>query len=61
MHTPRALAALLLLVVAAPATAQDEVERRTVLDGTVVLEDTPEVPERVVEELNRYQNVRRRE
>lgn len=58
MNTPRALAAFLLLVVAAPATAQDQIERRTVLDGNVVLEDTPEVPERVVEELNRYQNVR---
>lgn len=49
---------VLALVLAAPIRAQDDVDRRTVLDGTVVLEDTPEVPERVVEALNRYQNVR---
>jgi len=49
---------VLALVLAAPLRAQDGVDRRTVLDGTVVLEDTPEVPERVVEALNRYQNVR---
>ena len=50
------LAALVFDV--APANAQTEVERRTALDGSVVLEDAPEVPDRVVDELNRYQNVR---
>ena len=52
---------LLLLALAAgalPARAQTEIDRRTALDGTVVLEDAPEVPARVVEALNRYQNVR---
>ena len=38
--------------------AQLSPERRTALDGSVVLEDVPEVPDRVVDALNRYQNVR---
>lgn len=50
--------AVSLVAFAAPAASAQEVDRRTVLDGTVVLEDAPEVPERVEEALNRYQNVR---
>ena len=50
--------AILLLCAAAPAGAQAQVERRTVLDGTVTLEDAPEVPPTVREALRRYQNVR---
>ena len=46
-----------VLLVATAAVAQ-EVDRRTVLDGTVVLEDAPQVPPRIEETLNRYQNVR---
>lgn len=37
---------------------QTPVERRTVLDGTVTLEDAPEIPAEVHETLRRYQNVR---
>ena len=56
---PLALATLLL----APATvrAQDArrtVEARIVNDGRVVLEDVPDVPDRIARQLNRYQNVR---
>jgi len=46
-----------LLFPAAPADGQT-VERRTVLDGTVILEDAPEIPTPVREALRRYQNVR---
>ena len=49
---------LAVLLVALAAPQLDAQERRTVLDETVVLEDAPEVPDRIVETLNRYQNVR---
>lgn len=55
-----ALAALLPL----PAVARGQgdstpaLERRVVLDGTVVLEDVPEIPERIADALHRFQNVR---
>ncbi|MGH7565784.1 MAG: prolyl oligopeptidase family serine peptidase [Gemmatimonadota bacterium] len=52
------LTGLLLVLSYGPLLAQHAPERRTVLDGTVVLEDAPEVPERIQEALNRYQNVR---
>ena len=54
-----AIAFAVVLFLAAPVLrAQQSPERRAVLDGTVVLEDAPEVPDRVVDALNRYQNVR---
>ncbi|HET6361607.1 MAG TPA: S9 family peptidase, partial [Gemmatimonadota bacterium] len=57
MRTAIAFAVVFLL--ASPdIRAQEPPERRTALDGTVVLEDAPEVPDRVVDALNRYQNVR---
>jgi len=52
------LSAFLLVLASARLDAQPPPERRTVLDGTVVLEDAPEVPPRIEEALNRYQNVR---
>mgnify|MGYP001550605875 FL=1 len=48
--------ALLLVVLAVPAHA--DVDRRTLNDGNLVLEDVPEIPIEVVNELNRYQNIR---
>jgi dipeptidyl aminopeptidase/acylaminoacyl peptidase len=53
-----ALALGLLLTAAGSASSQAQVESRTVLDGTVTLEDSPEVPPAVREALRRYQNVR---
>jgi dipeptidyl aminopeptidase/acylaminoacyl peptidase len=58
MRRPSALVGFLLGLTSAPLLAQHSPERRTVLDGTVILEDAPEVPARVEEALNRYQNVR---
>ena len=49
---------LLLCLSAHDLRAQLSPDRRTALDGNVVLEDAPEVPDRVVDALNRYQNVR---
>ena len=57
MRTAIAFAVLLFLA-SQDLRAQQSPERRTALDGTVVLEDAPEVPDRVVDALNRYQNVR---
>ena len=52
-----ALASLLLAAVAAlPVHA--EVEKRTLNDGNLVLEDIPPIPQTIVDDLNRYQNVR---
>ncbi len=47
---------LALLALATPLGAQQQ--RRTANDGNVVLEGIPEVPRRVIDRLNRYQNVR---
>jgi dipeptidyl aminopeptidase/acylaminoacyl peptidase len=55
---PLALAGLLAILASGSLAAQTVPERRNVLDGTVVLEDAPEIPDRVVDALNRYQNVR---
>ena len=51
-------ASLCILTVFASGSlvAQTSPERRTALDGAVVLEDATEVPDRVVDALNRYQN-----
>jgi dipeptidyl aminopeptidase/acylaminoacyl peptidase len=53
----RLVVAAALLAFALPS-AQAEIVRRTTNDGQLVLEDIPEVPRSVVEDLNRYQNVR---
>ncbi|MBW3661086.1 MAG: S9 family peptidase [Gemmatimonadetes bacterium] len=54
----RLFLALAFSLLAAAGGFAQEVERRTVLDGAVVLEEAPEVPERIKDALNRYQNVR---
>jgi dipeptidyl aminopeptidase/acylaminoacyl peptidase len=48
--------ALLLVALATPVYA--DVERRTLNDGNLVLEDVPQIPAEVVNDLNRYQNIR---
>ena len=53
----RSATVLLAAVVAFTLSAQ-EVERRTANNGNVVLEGVPHVPEALVDQLNRYQNVR---
>ena len=56
MNTRFAIPFILLLGAAAPAAA--EVEQRTANDGNLIMEDVPEIPQRIVDNLNRYQNVR---
>ncbi len=61
MIAGRRLASLTLVtVLLAPATtrAQESVEVRIVNDGRVILEDVPDLPDRIARQLNRYQNVR---
>ncbi len=48
------LTVLLLL----PALAVADVDRRTLNNGNLVLEDIPEIPADIVDSLNRFQNVR---
>jgi len=48
---------LICLSIAGPSFAEG-VEERTVNDGNVVLQATPEVPQRLIDSLNRFQNVR---
>ncbi|HZX25231.1 MAG TPA: S9 family peptidase [Woeseiaceae bacterium] len=50
------LCSLLIAVLAQPVQA--EVERRTLNDGNLILEDIPAIPQTIVDDLNRYQNVR---
>jgi len=61
-HVHRAYAvlwrALLSLVLLFPLLVSADVERRTMHDGTVVMEDIPEIPIEVVLDLMRYQNIR---
>ena len=45
----------LLVSVALPASAVNE---RTANNGNLVMQDVPEIPQQLVEDLNRYQNVR---
>ena len=52
---PKILTALVALCVASTSLA---VERRTLNDGNLVLEDIPEIPQEIVDDLRRYQNVR---
>jgi len=40
------------------SAAAEDVARRTLNDGNLILEDIPEIPRTIVEALNRYQNVR---
>ena len=40
------------------ATGLADVERRAINDGNLVLEDVPQIPQDIVDDLNRYQNVR---
>ncbi len=49
---------LALVFVALSAVAAADVERRTLYNGNLVLEDIPEIPQEVVSDLNRFQNVR---
>jgi len=52
------LAAALMLAALPLQCATADVERRELNDGQLVLEDIPEIPQSVVDDLNRYQNVR---
>jgi dipeptidyl aminopeptidase/acylaminoacyl peptidase len=54
----RALIIVLILSIAAVGTVTAEVDRRTANSGNVVLEDVPDIPERIGEALRRYQNIR---
>ena len=47
---------LLFLLLATAAAA--DVDRRTLHDGNLVLEDVPAIPDEIIDSLNRYQNVR---
>ncbi len=61
MKHPQTLVVALgaLLATSAPfALADDAVERRTANNGNLVMEDVPEIPDRIVADLNRFQNVR---
>jgi len=48
----------LVALLALPALATAEVERRALNNGNLILEDIPEIPQAIVDGLNRYQNVR---
>ncbi|MGI9244109.1 MAG: TolB family protein, partial [Verrucomicrobiales bacterium] len=50
-------AALLALTLITPAKSE-ELSRRTLNNGNLILEDIPEIPQTIVDSLNRYQNVR---
>ncbi|NEZ04687.1 S9 family peptidase [Wenzhouxiangella sp. XN201] len=47
-----------IVFVLAASAANAEVDRRTANSGNVVLEDVPEIPERISEALTQYQNTR---
>lgn len=49
---------LTLVALLATATATADIERRTLNNGQLVLEDIPEIPRQIAEDLRRYQNVR---
>lgn len=52
----RLLSSLTLLLLTVSASA--DITTRTVNNGNLILQDIPEVPQTVVDDLNRYQNVR---
>ncbi|MDX1644878.1 MAG: S9 family peptidase, partial [Thermoanaerobaculia bacterium] len=54
--TTFAFVSVFVLALSPPLPAEESVRR--VNDGNVVLDGVPEIPERIGEELNRYQNVR---
>lgn len=49
---------ILLLGILISASINAEVTTRTVNNGNLILQDIPEIPQTVVDDLNRYQNVR---
>ena len=57
MRKQLTVAALLLAVLPLQATVAD-VQRRALNNGQLILEDIPEIPQSLVDDLNRYQNVR---
>ena len=61
LRLPRCFArwgALLPVIVLMPLAATADVEHRTVHDGSLVMEDVPEIPDDVVVDLMRFQNIR---
>jgi dipeptidyl aminopeptidase/acylaminoacyl peptidase len=58
LNRPICFAVALILLATAHARAQSEIQTRTANDGNVVLEAIPEIPQRIVDDLNRYQNTR---
>jgi dipeptidyl aminopeptidase/acylaminoacyl peptidase len=58
MLAKRLLAAAVLLGAAVHLVLADTVAKTTANDGNLVMEDVPPIPARLVETLNRYQNVR---
>ena len=50
--------ALLIAATLVPAVTAADDSRRTVNDGNVVLDNVPEIPSRITDQLSRYQNVR---
>lgn len=54
----RSLLFIPLLVSISFNTFADEVQRREANNGNIILQDIPEVPQSVVDDLNRFQNIR---
>ena len=50
--------AVVLLGLAGSFTASAEVQTREMNDGMLILEDIPEIPRDIVDELNRFQSMR---
>lgn len=57
MHKQLMVAALLFAALPLQSTIAD-VDRRELNNGQLILEDIPDIPQSVVDDLNRYQNVR---
>ncbi len=61
LRLPRCIAVwapLLLVVFLVPATATADVDRRTLNDGNLIVENVPEIPIELVVDLMRFQNIR---